>query len=547
RRDLWLSLSHGLLHMSQKMAWKYREFELMKQHEMDQLRMTLYTNISHDLRTPISLILSPLGVLLKSQSYPEIKEDLELIYRNACQLNDEVDQLLDLRRIECQQAKLSLTYGDFAQYLREIVVSFEKIILNHGLSLEVHIPQYKINFEFDGNKMSRIISNILSNAIKYNTPNGKIKVSLEYIQENGEENALIKVADTGIGIDECNRMTIFERFYREEKSLHTKQGSGIGLHIAKQYVELHGGSISVEPNKPQGSVFLISLPMHHQDPSGQLEEDEELDAYGEEFFNSEKTSIMVVEDNEDFRKFLVKCLMPYYTVYEATNGNMAWDLLRRKPVQLVVSDVMMPKVSGIELCEKMKNDVHFSHIPVILLSALQSEQHVKDGLKSGAFDYVSKPVDIDFFLLRVKKALAFVKDLREKLSQSISPTEVNSLEIESIDKKFLTRTIGLIQDNISNLDYSVEQLSQDLAISRSGFYKKMLLLAGKTPVIYIRDYKMQKALEFLASGEFSISEVAYKVGYVPKQFTRVFKEVYGSTPSDYLKKANAEAVEATVD
>lgn len=530
-----------------KMAWKYKELELMKQHELDQWRMTVYTNISHDLRTPISLILSPLGVLLKSQSYPEIKEDLELIYRNACQLNDEVDQLLDLRRIECQQAKLSLTYGDFGQYLREIVSSFEKIILNKGLTVEVHIPQYKINFEFDDNKMGRVISNVLSNAIKYNTPHGKIEVSLEYIQENSEDKALIKVSDTGVGIAECNRTVIFERFYREEKNSLTNPGSGIGLHIAKQYVEMHGGDISVIPNKPQGSIFLISLPMHHQGSSESLEDDKDLAAYGEEFFNTGKPALMVVEDNEDFRKFLVKCLSIHYTVYEAANGSMAWELLRRKPVQLVVSDVMMPKWNGLELCEKMKNDVHFSHIPVILLSALQSGQHVKEGLHSGAFDYVSKPVDVEYLLLRIEGALAFVKGLRDKISQSFNPTEVNSLEMESIDKKFLTRTIDLIQDNISNLDYSVEQLSQDLAISRSGFYKKMLLLTGKTPVNYIRDYKMQKALNLLKSGTFSISEVAYKVGYVPKQFTRIFKEVYGSTPSDYLKRGNEATVEKNID
>lgn len=525
------------------LAQQKKELEIAKQHEMDEAKMRFFTNVSHDLRTPLSLIITPLEKLLHSEKGQAIKEDLDLMHRNASTLLNEVNQLLDFRKLDQQKTQLHASYGDLTDFIAEACKSFNALSQKHGIMLQIKINASKVEMDFDRNKMQRILFNLLSNAIKYNRENGSVTVTVDKILTADGERVRIRVADTGIGIKDESKEKIFERFFQEQHISTTYIGSGIGLHIVKEYVALHGGEIKVEDNHPQGSVFTVVLPITRQSqlsstqetPSAETEEQLSSKIISP---NDNKVSLLVVEDNDDFRRFLTNCLKEHYQVFEASDGKKALSLLSRQSVQIVISDVMMPVMDGMELCHKIKTDIRYSHIPVILLTARTADEHILSGLREGADEYITKPFNLEILLLRIQKLLMWTQHSHEKFKTiDISPSEIT---ISSLDEQLIEKAIRIVEENIDNTEFSVEELSAQAGMSRSGLYKKLMQITGKSPLEFMRILRLKRGRKLLEESQLSISQIAYQVGLSPKQFAKFFKEEFGYLPSEYKKTREAE-------
>lgn len=517
------------------------DMEVAQQHEMDEAKMRFFTNVSHDLRTPLSLIIIPLEKLLSSVTAHNVKAELELIYRNATTLLNEVNQLLDFRRLDQQKTQLSLSHGNLSEFIKETFSSFKALSSRNGIdmSLEIHSPVIEMNF--DRNKIQRILLNLLSNAIKYNREKGSITVTVDTLQTPEGEQARIRIADTGIGIKNENKERIFDRFFQEQHETTTYVGSGIGLHIVKEYVTLHGGNIEVKDNSPQGSVFIVYLPVNKTNAYIEESPSSAVHPAGEGEVSvapaaGEKNSVLIVEDNDDFRHFLINCLKEYYTVYDAPDGQKALDVLAQQPVQIVISDVMMPVMDGMELCRKIKTDIRYSHIPIILLTARTAQEYVLSGLKEGADDYITKPFNLEILLLRIQKILNWTASNHEKFKTiDVSPCEIT---VSSLDEQLIEKAIHVVEENMDNSEFSVEELSLQVGMSRGHLYKKLMLITGKSPLEFIRILRIKRGRQLLEQSQFSISQIAYQIGLSPKLFAKYFKEEYGCLPSEYGKGLN---------
>ena len=506
------------------------ELEVAQQHEMDEAKIRFFTNISHDLRTPLSLIITPLEKLIHSEKAGPIKDDLDLMYRNASTLLDEVNQLLDFRKLDQQKVQLSLSYGDITEFIAETCKSFKALSQKHNIELKVCINTSKIEMDFDRNKVQRIISNLLSNAIKYNHDNGSVIVAIDKILAGDGEQIHIQISDTGIGIKNENKDKIFDRFFQEQHISTTYIGSGIGLHIVKEYVTLHGGEIKVEDNHPQGTIFTVILPIAKTLKLNCTEDTSAFDV--EEQFHAdmssvdrEKNSLLIVEDNDDFRSFLVGCLQEYYQVYEASDGKKALTVLAQQSIHVVISDIMMPVMDGMELCRKIKTDIRYSHIPIILLTARTAEEHILSGLKEGADEYITKPFNLEILLLRIRKLLMWTLKNHDKFkTRDISPSEIT---ISSLDEQLIEKAIRIVEENMDNSEFSVEELSAQIGMSRSGLYKKLMQITGKSPLEFMRILRLKRGRKLLEGSQMNISQISYQVGLSPKQFAKFFKEEFG--------------------
>ncbi len=527
-----------IMYMRRKDKFKIRmqklEMEMAQQHEMDEAKMRFFTNVSHDLRTPLSLIISPLEKLISSPvSENQAKEDLKLMHRNALILMSEVNQLLDLRRLENGKAELNLSHGNLLEYIKEICNSFEPYSNKKGIQIKLISKASSIEMDFDRNKIRRVFMNLLSNAFKFNIDNGSITVTLDRIINTDGEKVRIQVADTGIGIREENKNHIFERFYQETNA-SAYIGSGIGLHIVKEYVNMHGGDIEVRDNSPQGSVFIVTLPITETIDRyiGIENEENSKTEENEDFAN--KYPILVVEDNDDFRQFIIDCLKDHYPVISASNGKKALAIMAQQQVRLVISDVMMPVMDGLELCNKIKGDIRFSHIPVILLTARAADEHVLSGLKEGADDYITKPFNLEILLLRIEKLLEWGKNNHQKFKTI--EVEPNEITISSLDEQLIDKAIKFVEENIDNTEFSVEDLSSAVGMTRGHLYKKLMMITGKSPIEFIRTIRIKRGKQLLEKSQLSVSEIAYNIGLSPKQFAKYFKDVYGELPSIYKKR-----------
>lgn len=518
-----------------------REMEIIQQHEMDEAKMRFFTNVSHDLRTPLSLIIIPLEKLLSSNLEKGVKEELELIHRNSETLLNEVNQLLDFRKLDQQKTQLMLSHGNLSDFVKEVCGSFIPQAVKKGINIRLHINETKMDMDFDRNKIQRILLNLLSNAVKYNYENGEVIVALDKITANGTENAQIQVADTGIGIKDENKDKIFDRFFQEQHSTTTYIGNGIGLHIVKEYVTMHHGTITVENHIPQGTIFTITLPVTHNYTVNDEKQDEAeirekaVDEVSDTT-DTHKTSLLIVEDNDDFRNFLINCLKGTYQVFDAPNGKEALEILAHQSIQIVISDVMMPEMDGMELCRKIKTDIRYSHIPVILLTARTADEHELSGLKEGADDYITKPFNLEILLLRIQKILKWTKNNHEKFKTiDISPSEIT---VSSLDEQLIEKAIRAVEENMDNSEFSVEELSSYVGMSRGHLYKKLIMITGKSPLEFIRILRVKRGKQLLEQSQLNVSQIAYQIGLSPKQFAKYFKEEFGYVPSEYIKNNN---------
>lgn len=514
-------------------------------HELNTLKSRFFTNVSHEFRTPLTLILTPLDNLLRNDLDPNTKKHLLIIRQNAARLLTLVNQLLDFRKVEKSKLKLNPSYGNIVNLLRQSVDNFHNLTEYKKIDLKFLANNEELFMQFDVDKTQKTINNLISNAIKFTNEGGTIHVKTELLTEDSNEFFIIKVEDDGLGIDKQNYEKVFERFYQVNlPNEFVSTGSGIGLSMAKEFVELHRGLIWVESELGKGSTFFVKLPVDREriiEEEGIKEEMgqkiklvEQLDeVVPQSSIKTNKNSILIVEDNSEFREYLKDSLNNLYNIMEAENGVQALELLDNNNADLIISDIMMPKMDGIQLCNKIKTDNRYSHIPVILLTAKSTHDDKVEGFSQGADEYITKPFDLDILESRIAYLINLRQKFIRKYQKSLS-IQSNKESITSIDETLLKKTVSLINENISNSEFSVERLSKELGMSRVHLYKKTLSLTGKTPIELIRLVRLKKAAELILTSELTISEITYDVGFNdPRYFSKLFKNEFKVLPSKY--------------
>ena len=539
----------------QKIA-KERE-EARRMHELDLMKIKFFTNVSHEFRTPLSLIISPIDNLIKHNDKSEQQQQLLMIKRNGRRLLNLVNQLLDFRKMEFKELKLNLNKGDIVQFVKEVCSSFTDLAEQNHIGYLFDSEIESLTTRFDHDKIERVLFNLLSNSFKFTSSGGHISVFLSLLHDDtGTDKQLleIRIMDTGIGIPKEKQDKIFDRFFQDnlpEGLLN--QGSGIGLSISREFVKMHDGNIHVESEPGDGSCFTIRLPVgvesdkvHSVLPpvkpaSNIIKSDVHI------LDSGKKPVVLLIEDNDDLRFYLKDNLKHTFNIIEAVNGKDGWQKTLALHPHLIVSDVSMPEMSGLELCSKIRHDDRTAHIPIILLTALTEEEDHLAGNASGANDYITKPFNFEILLSKINGLLLMQQTLKKTYQKQIE-IHAENLEIVSEDQKFLKNTLNCIEKNITNPNFSVEELSRQMSLSRVSLYKRLLTLTGKTPVDCIRTIRLKRAVQLLEKSKLSIASVAYEVGFNnPTYFSKVFKDEYGTLPSEYvneIRKQERESMQA---
>lgn len=543
-----------------------QKYKLMKirqearhKHEIDDMKLRFFTNISHDLRTPLTLILTPLEYVIEHTENPDLRDKLVMARNNAMRLLGMVNQLLDFRKSDMKGHNLNLTSGDIVDSIHTMCNNFIEYSEHHNINLTFYSSVKNLYMMFDEDKICKIVMNLLSNAFKFTPEGGRVDVSLDVIPASGGKPELleIKVADNGCGISDEHKRLIFDRFYQvPQKGGRTSSGSGVGLNLVKEFVTLHKGSVTVCDNVGKGSVFIIELPIVKSDtitaptsspteksPGNEPADKEDGNTVATEIKkpakpiaenkDDKRPTVLIVDDNADFRNFMKDCLKNDYVTYEAPDGAKAWEIIPELQPDIIVSDVMMPEMDGNELCRLVKNDIRTSHILVILLTARAAKEHELKGLESGADDYITKPFDLNIFTRRIKNLLQYRRD-SHKQPMEIAPSKIN---ITPLDQKLMQKAVRYVEDNLSRSELSVEELSSELGMSRVHLYKKMVSITGKTPIEFIRIIRLKRAAQLLTESQLSIAEVTYQTGFNNLNlFRKYFKNEFGILPSEYQSK-----------
>lgn len=535
--------------------------EAQQLHEFDLMKIRFFTNLSHEFRTPLSLILAPSEKILKEAENEKQIQQFQLINRNAKRLLNLVNQLLDFRKIEVEGMDLNPSEGNIIKFIEETVYSFNELSEKKSIQLNFKAELEVLFVSFDMDKLEKILFNLLSNAVKFTPEYGAISVEvfLEDIGENTTtKNLRILVKDNGIGIPEEHQTKIFERFYKHELPENMiNQGSGIGLSITKEFVRLHGGTISLDSTPGLGSCFNILIPVKLLENKLPLDSPNQLPSItnipivnqteepllNNTLPNTNKAFILIVEDNDDFRTYLKDCLEGHFEVEEAKNGKEGWKKTLGAMPALIVSDLMMPVMNGLDFCKKVKNDPRTSHIPVILLTAFSAQEQKLEGLNIGANDYVTKPFNFELLHSRINNLIKQNQLLQQVFEKKVSVAS-SQVDIISMDDKFIHKVMKLVEDHLSDPDFSVEFLSKEMGMSRVHLYNKLSAIAGKSPLEFIRHLRLQRSLQYLEKSQLSVSEVAYKVGFnSAKTFTKYFKAEFHMLPSAYAASIQNPPIE----
>ncbi|MDH6341458.1 signal transduction histidine kinase/CheY-like chemotaxis protein [Parabacteroides sp. PFB2-12] len=513
--------------------------------EVTAQKLQFFTNISHEVRTPLTLILAPLdrliGLLYDSPYLP----DLQLIRKNADRLLRVINQILDFRKIETQQEKVKAREIDFVPFVREVMSYFDSMAAVRHIDYRFVSDLKQCKLWLDSDQMEKVLVNLLSNAFKFTPEKGKIEIILR--QE--ADRVTLRVADSGQGIRAENIPYLFDRFYTEDRSV----GTGIGLHMVKEYVAMHGGEVSVESEWGKGTVFSIVLHTGKEHLTGdhvtvtdlsplsfqasQLD-DSEVDAMLAKTYDY---TILLVEDDEEVRSFLAGELKDQFRVLTAENGKEALQVLEEQEVSLVLSDVMMPEMNGFELCRTLKTNLSYSHIPVILLTALTDERQRLYGVSRGADGYIQKPFQVNYVKVKIIRLLEDRRLYREQLLKKLQDNHMllgEPEKAENMDDLFLRRFIAQLEEVYTDAEFNVEKLSDTLGLSRGHLYRKVKELTGTTPVDLLRNFRLNKATQLLRQNQLSVSEIAYQTGFTsPAYFSKCFKAVYAMTPKEYQSGA----------
>ena len=538
-----IALSIYAFYINRKMRQANRKLISLnaEMKEVTAQKLQFFTNVSHEVRTPLTLILAPLDRLIVSLRESPYASDLGLIQKNANRLLRVINQILDFRKVEGKQEKLAVREIDLVPFVGEIKSYFDSMASVRAISYTFTSSIKQCTLWIDPDLLEKVFFNLLSNAFKFTPEGGSVRIELT--EEGGR--VFIRVIDTGSGIRPANLPHLFDRFYTEDRSM----GTGIGLHLVKEYIHMHGGEIRVESEPGQRTTFTVCLRKGkaHFEDSDLMETSVSHQAYEASRLDDSETkeilsktypyTILITEDDDEVRCFLERELSLHFKIRTAANGKEALRVLEEEEISLVVSDVMMPEMNGFELCRTIKSQLPFSHIPVILLTALTDERQRIFGITGGADDYIQKPFHTDYVKIKIIHLLQERQKLRERLLEKLRDNKLLLSEpekVESIDDTFLRKFAEQIEAVYADPEYNVEKLSETLGLSRGHLHRKIKELTGTAPVEFLRTYRLNKATQLLRQNAYTVSEVAYRTGFSsPAYFSKCFKAVYGVTPTEY--------------
>lgn len=520
-----------------------------KEHELNQERLRFYTNITHELRTPLTLIIGPLEDMFHSDSLADKdKKKVELIYNSALRLLNLINQILEFRKTETQNRKLCVSWGDICKTIYEVGLKYKEFNRNKNIDFRIETCCEHVELFFDKEIIIIILDNLISNAFKY-TDNGLIKLSLNKKVINKTNYVEIKVSDTGYGISEEALPHIFDRYY-QENGVHQASGTGIGLALVKNLTNLHRAEISLVSKVNEGTEFTILLDADytypdnlHNDNNALSTINDDLDiVVSDNIEKNEKPILLIIEDNNDIRNYVSESFSEDFEVKTARNGKMGLQMAFDILPDIVISDIMMPEMDGIEVCRSLKNDIRTSHIPIILLTAKNTSHDKEEGYMSGADSYITKPFSASLLRTRIDNILEIRKKLSDKISSEQILKEKKKIILESttkLDNEFLNKFNNIVESNMSSDKVDVTFISEQLCMSNSTLYRKVKALTGLSTNEYVRKIKMQHAERLLMEQKYTISEIAYMIGMNSSvYFRQCFKEEFGVLPSEYIKKIN---------
>lgn len=517
--------------------------EKEKNEEIMKAKIQFFSNISHELRTPLTLIISQIELLLQNKNVP-IQNRIMRIYNNAKHLQDLIIELLNFNKIKGQGILLKLSDGDLSAFLKTVYDTFIEEATLHSITYKCNIPNKPLPFCFDEAQLQKVFYNILSNAFKFTPDNGRIELQLE----ERDTDYCVKVMDNGIGIDKDSLDKIFDYFYKAKQTDNRNaNGMGIGLALSKEIVESHHGMISVQSAIGYGSIFSVILPKTAVPESPDVEvhsinneDTETLNDNNESVasFDDNKPTILIVEDNRELLEILTTLFSPMYDVLKSLNGEEGFEMAKKNMPDIILSDIVMPIMSGTDMCLKIKNNFDLCHIPVVLLTALTSGVSNIEGLQCGADDYIHKPFNNKLLLARCNNLITSRKLLKQKYESNSVATDVQELATNTIDQKFLSQLNELIELHISDVDLDISYLTREMGVSRTALYNKLKVLSGMTPHKFILTTKLKHAANMLRKQpDLQITDIAYQLGFSSlRYFSHCFKEQFGVTPNEYKKQ-----------
>jgi signal transduction histidine kinase/DNA-binding NarL/FixJ family response regulator len=552
---------------------KEEHLQLSKQKEVDHLKSKFLANISHEFRTPLTLILGPVEKWLKNIKNGDLKNDLKMIYKNSLRISKLITQLLDLSRIDSGEMILKIRPENIVELLRGLVLSFSTLAKEKNINLSFISSNEIIIVYMDKDKIEDIVSNLIINAFKYTPTNGKISVSImisrtDETNKESQKYVKINVRDSGTGIAEEQINNIFKRFYQTEGTIGiTDKGVGIGLSVAKELTELHHGKISVRSKVNHGTNFTVLLPLgkNHfpaetiekqysrekliiqsrknifvSDYIEDVESKKNVNRLVEKVELKDASHILIVEDNEETRSFLRKSLTAHYRISEASNGAEGLSAARDFDPNLILCDVMMPEMDGYELCRIVKTDQMISHIPVILLTAKATMEDKLEGLDTGADDYIFKPFNMAELFVRIKNLINQRKNLQKRFREEIV-VQPGEITVTSVDKLFLQRAISAVEEFIGDPDFETQTLANEMGMCRMNMHRKIKALTGQTPSQFICTIRLKRAVQLIKKQSGNVTEIAYNVGFSSSSyFAKCFKIEFGIAPSEYAKNQSIQ-------
>lgn len=525
--------------------------EAQHAEQVNEARLQLFSNISHEIKTPLTLIVNPLEKLRSKETDPEKGTLYDLMHRNSMRILRLMDQLMDVRKIDKGQLELKFCETDMVAFVKDVIESFDYAAKSKNIKLQSQFPSSPTLAWIDRGNFDKVLSNLLANAFKFTPQGGEIALTLKKPDDTHLE---ILVEDNGVGIDESMLEQIFERFFQVHNESY-KGGWGIGLHLSRKLVEMHYGQIKAIQRQPQGVAFLVTLPLGnshlppHQIVTGtndnynQPARFGDLDLVAQKPDNSRakgKPKIVIAEDDDEIRNFLISELKGHYQLFHAPNGKLAWGLVTSEMPDLVLSDVMMPELNGLELCRKIKAHANTSTIPVILLTAKGKDEDVVEGLEYGAEHYIAKPFNIEVLKSIIARSIESRHALKVSYSRDAA-FDFGGIKLDSADEKLMAKLMQALKEHISDPSMSVETLSKEIGISRVHLHRKLKELTNQSPRDFIKYMRLTQAAHLLTASDANVSEVAYAVGFSSHAyFTNCFRDQFGISPTDFVEKAKTD-------
>ncbi|MCF8257759.1 MAG: response regulator [Flavobacteriales bacterium] len=539
------------LRLKDQLELEKMEAERLK--HLDKVRTDFFSNVTHEFRTPLTLILGHLEQVIAKVDDERTRRELRIVQRNAKQLGKLINQLLDIAKIEADSMDLNLRHGNIVGFLKDIHTSFKSMSEAKKVALVFEAEEEVIDMSFDPDKIELIFYNLLSNAFKF-TENGEVSLRISRAERDGRPFVRLAVQDTGIGIVDEQIPRVFDRFYQSESARWLKnKGTGIGLALVKELVELHRGHIDLKSISGVGTEITILLPVVQNilsesagrpvpsldvvDPEMELTlPDPENRPTLSDFELDAQNIILVVEDNDDIRRFVSLTLDHDYRIFEANNGTTGWELAKELVPDLIITDIMMPGMDGYQLTKQVKRHEQTSHIPVIMLTARAGEESRIEGLQVGADAYIPKPFSGKELQVQIQNLIAQRQLLKQKYSRNMlmRPNEVTE---PSMEEKFLMRVRSSVEKHMADENFTVEELAADVGLSRAQLHRKLIALTGVSASRYVRNFRLEHAMDLLKKNVGTVSEIAYRVGFAsPAYFTKCFTEDFGMPPSQIRKE-----------